>query len=1148
MKASKVRLQNTLLLTLLTFSALAMVASPAAAATPGAHPYLSSWRATQPEASDFLTPAGAQAGGRADTTWFGSYTIIAGEYHALSSSNKQSVMWTFDRGIGPHGDPARIEDGEGWRSVDMTANHRTWWRIADANLDLGDGVSPPIITGGKSLWIGADDLQSDSLCWSGGAGYGNSWCQQISTPSLNYNGSGAVTLSFKYFNDSEPCFDGTQVYLERADGSRKLLNPYDGTDCVQDPWTGGFTGAIGSYDGPATYARVVTTEEIGGAQSIRFVFEFTSDGGWSDEDGEFLTTRGPFGADDVTINGGGIDVAQDFENGLAPWTASVCPGVGSYAGIAPFACYDYVDPCECRLSGNILEMHDGVCPTGSHPDGQHERIESPICDIGTGARHDIFFDFHMFAQMPYEDGVLYRILWKYYPWTCPQHQIVEWSPPVGNNASYQWTGEDQGCYRMRYSATGGSPEAVPATAQKVIAIVDVIHDCSAFSIDPCSGTSNASPLFDNLAVGVTAAPGGPVVSFDTGGVFQDVGSYPNTAFDPRGTGPANVVFDRNLGQSGRPYLCGDSLVVTGPAPLGNDPNTRWEARLWWRVARRAVFNSDRESGVVSRYKVWKDQVSDGHAIDRPYRPEFTFGWMDSAQNGTVVYRNRFMSSFREGDDDFVGESNPQNEMLWDDVFYPGTRIEYFVTANYTNTPSMLYFLPDTTGGNFLEFEVLPGLMTADVAGCGGAGHNTCVFLPSTLYIDACNRGAQPYIEGALAMILNGQEPCQHGVAYKIPADRLWDRYDYLDASASWAAPFARGAIAGSNNGMTLQQILGYRTILFNTGDSPAGSTDDSDYELFQSWLTTPLCDSNLNRQALFMNGDNIGEIMKDFDAHGRPLLEDMLGAVIYCDMFNGHSVDYDCGEINNSYCVRYLPGELVPYGQDLAVDLYGSGCPDLFGFDVFYPTGSAIGSRVYWSEDGLKQMEFGQIVNQNLSADANFRSVVDGVSWHHMTERNAAGQGDDRCPRDPCSISSGIAAELAPALRWIYGVPGNDWIPKLTNAKSLSVCQSTWSFSADVDDGADLRVNRLWQNDPNPFNPRTTIKYSTARDGKVKVVVFDVSGRIVRTLVDGREVAGTHAVVWDGTNDRGAHVGSGVYWVQMRAGTFVSNKKMVVLK
>jgi flagellar hook assembly protein FlgD len=61
-------------------------------------------------------------------------------------------------------------------------------------------------------------------------------------------------------------------------------------------------------------------------------------------------------------------------------------------------------------------------------------------------------------------------------------------------------------------------------------------------------------------------------------------------------------------------------------------------------------------------------------------------------------------------------------------------------------------------------------------------------------------------------------------------------------------------------------------------------------------------------------------------------------------------------------------------------------------------------------------------------------------------------------------------------------------------------------------------------------------------------LIYDVNGRQVRTLVNGTMDAGTHQVVWDGTNDDGHKVGSGVYWSQMKAGSYVSSKKMVILK
>jgi hypothetical protein len=193
-------------------------------------------------------------------------------------------------------------------------------------------------------------------------------------------------------------------------------------------------------------------------------------------------------------------------------------------------------------------------------------------------------------------------------------------------------------------------------------------------------------------------------------------------------------------------------------------------------------------------------------------------------------------------------------------------------------------------------------------------------------------------------------------------------------------------------------------------------------------------------------------------------------------------------------------------------------------------------------------MSYAQVVNENLGSEANYRSVLSGVSFSHLTRRDAT--GPDHCPRDNPSIISAEISELGAALRWGFGVSDNAAIPRLTSAKQLAACEGTWTLPSEVETAeGGLAVNRLYPNVPNPFNPRTAIQYSLAQNGSVRIELFDIEGRLVRTLVDrAKETAGMHSVVWDGTNDQGRRVGSGIYWAQMRAGSFTSNRKLVVLK
>jgi len=88
----------------------------------------------------------------------------------------------------------------------------------------------------------------------------------------------------------------------------------------------------------------------------------------------------------------------------------------------------------------------------------------------------------------------------------------------------------------------------------------------------------------------------------------------------------------------------------------------------------------------------------------------------------------------------------------------------------------------------------------------------------------------------------------------------------------------------------------------------------------------------------------------------------------------------------------------------------------------------------------------------------------------------------------------------------------------------------------------------LMQNHPNPFNPTTTISFSLPERNKATLSVFNLEGKLVKTLVNGVLEAGQNQIAWDGTNSSGNQVASGVYFYSLKAGNSTLTKKMVLLK
>jgi flagellar hook assembly protein FlgD len=83
---------------------------------------------------------------------------------------------------------------------------------------------------------------------------------------------------------------------------------------------------------------------------------------------------------------------------------------------------------------------------------------------------------------------------------------------------------------------------------------------------------------------------------------------------------------------------------------------------------------------------------------------------------------------------------------------------------------------------------------------------------------------------------------------------------------------------------------------------------------------------------------------------------------------------------------------------------------------------------------------------------------------------------------------------------------------------------------------------------PNPFNPVTSLRYDLLQNEMVNITIYDMMGRVVKTLVNGSQTAGYKSVQWNATNDRNQPVSAGLYLYTIQAGGVRQTKKMVLLK
>jgi len=144
----------------------------------------------------------------------------------------------------------------------------------------------------------------------------------------------------------------------------------------------------------------------------------------------------------------------------------------------------------------------------------------------------------------------------------------------------------------------------------------------------------------------------------------------------------------------------------------------------------------------------------------------------------------------------------------------------------------------------------------------------------------------------------------------------------------------------------------------------------------------------------------------------------------------------------------------------------------------------------------------------------------------------------------PATVSFGLGS---------LDLPGTSMDPEILNVAcsfpdtSNMVAFSTTNLGVMVENGIPLQYN-LSQNYPNPFNPSTKISFDLIEGGKSTLIVYNLLGKKINTLMNSLLNPGHHSIEWNGLDYNGQSVASGVYFYELRSGDFVAKKKMLLLR
>lgn len=885
------------------------------------------------------------------------------------------------------------------------------------------------------------------------------------------------------------------LYKGRFDSERDWDYTYVEYDAGNFDWR-----TIAAYDGivdtTAAHTLMLSTA------STKLRFNFISDGAWSDEDG-LWNTDGAAIVDSITVkDSNGIIDFENFESvqtgarHAGIWQAGLQEGYGLYSGL-DYALMEDKDPCGSNFGSQIVFFLESDEVSSSYPG----LFNTPFCRGPGGVK----------APCQNECVISPVIDMTRYSTNCDTLQDATISPgvlstlggsllrftvyrdlPIQNCVFYLWQVrniDENGCplkwLDRGYVYYGAEQDYI----RSINPIGDLVQKAriqlSLGCIDMCSFWYE---LYCNCAEH-TPAPWFDNIRIER---YQTAG-------------PQWSYREIDLFQDTFPE---DALDIEGycRSDMANDLNPYYNPSI--RPGDSIVVSCTSPTGEGIRENaagpeiymhVRAEYIGPGSAPWGP-KPEHLFGPSLEGDYGRYVSDDGAAWTVMQAETARTspGYLHPDTYMfdLNDSLFTRGYMISYYFEA-YDNGGSRSFLPPDAElraqmifRGNDTEYKQVSHIFEFTCLPTGSS---------DILYVDD--------FDGIGTFWGRSEEYYDMTFIHTLPPENLPDRYDVKDPSAL--------ASNGPGSRAKISQLILYDNIIWDSGNLESGtitagkpgSDKSDDAQMLIDWMNVHDSDGGL-----LVCGDDIAE---DLAFTGTSQAYEFMHAwcgVTFVDPNYFKLTGGREGGGNPMPLITGADGGIFSIPQ-IDTFILAGGCPGVNRFDVIEKRSNsecALAYPDFWDQEYYAGIQ----ATDTNTAGRNRRTLWFGFSFMYILDYELASP-----------ISRNTIFDKAAS--WLWSGMGN---PDITGS------------------GTAPPACDLFQNYPNPFNPSTEIRFTVRERKHVTLRIYDVSGRLVRTLVDRVKDTGIHSVNWNGRNELGAAVASGVYFYRLDMGQFKRTRKMVLLR